>query len=490
MAKFKDKWKSLTGDDKDRLRYQFVGTKQYTSYNNMLYTIEDIDFDVDMLSVAPEIRGESVTYKHFYEEVKQVTTITDVGQPLFVARFKGRAVRLPPEVLVTTELTNEERSILPKVCAQQPHEVQAEVCEFKQLLQSVDMMQRFGMSLGPNLPVEAKMLKLPMITPTGRDHSVPLDRHSVFTIKGFQQDVLFGSANFAHCAPKEYMWRAASLPEHRSFVQDWMANILSHLDKVKGPIRPSCKVSIVTLLEDKALYLEDMIQAKNLPDDRQLAEFLSILQGDCMACMEHFGNPHDKRLVPQVQGRVSSGFAILGWDTATKAPTPGSQPPTLEHILDVLRSTARDVASWTRYEFFEVGGQQRRSAMDAVGPNGSEGWGTMPSILISFIGNGPGNEDDFTTTKRAANENDILHQVIRVPNYPKSPSPMIQWKVTQQLLDKAGYLAWSIDLEQTCPRLADQLIMSVGIDMSHEPVCRRVQQRMSCAPNRFGVPDV
>ncbi|XP_065206565.1 piwi-like protein Ago3 [Planococcus citri] len=113
---------------KNAITTAFIGTSVITTYNNKVYKIDDVDFEVNPLSPFDK-NGEPVTYMDYYKAQYNLT-IQDKSQPMLVHRVKRKPIGkenvdvllyLVPELCCPTGLTDDMRN---------NHKLMKDVAEF------------------------------------------------------------------------------------------------------------------------------------------------------------------------------------------------------------------------------------------------------------------------------------------------------------------------------------------------------------------------
>jgi hypothetical protein len=125
--------KQLTPDQEDGAQRFFVGTKVYTAYNKMAYTVAKVRFDLKPTHTFKR-KGVDVSFmEHVLNEYGE--RAIDPDQPMFeCAKYRGVIPFIIPQLCITTEITNEARAKLPMLCAKQPAMLHEHVSEFAKKL--------------------------------------------------------------------------------------------------------------------------------------------------------------------------------------------------------------------------------------------------------------------------------------------------------------------------------------------------------------------
>ncbi|CAH0388616.1 unnamed protein product [Bemisia tabaci] len=106
------------GNWKDQFTKEILGFSVITRYNNSVYKVDDIDFDLTPAHKFPRHDGTEISYCEYYKQQYEIT-IRDVNQPMLIHRKRKRDIQagnaeqlicLVPELCCETGLSDSQRS--------------------------------------------------------------------------------------------------------------------------------------------------------------------------------------------------------------------------------------------------------------------------------------------------------------------------------------------------------------------------------------------
>eukprot|EP01127_Copromyxa_protea_P000159 TRINITY_DN10151_c0_g1_i1.p1 TRINITY_DN10151_c0_g1~~TRINITY_DN10151_c0_g1_i1.p1 ORF type:complete len:879 (-),score=153.97 TRINITY_DN10151_c0_g1_i1:47-2683(-) len=321
------------------IRKELVNSIVYTRYNNMCYTIENVDFTKSPKDTFPfaATRGDTpkpISFIDYYKKMKG-EHISDPNQPLLKTSGRGNLViYLVPELCLLSEISNTSKRELPKVCSVHPADREKRISELVNILsngKSKEVLESFNLKIktGLNL-VKARQLATPKLTMAGAGefdgtgnwsaktsnlkfkatNKKPLDFYIVFS----ERDATFAKSTFDEV--KKVIDATASpyniLPKPIKFSNP--NAIMPELNKKLSGANPANTFVLFFLPFNSDLY--------------GAVKQYTISQGIMSQCVKSNKEPLKPAIIPKIAHQVINKFGILSWWTKieTCAPSLVSKP--------------------------------------------------------------------------------------------------------------------------------------------------------------------